>query len=656
MADLPRATVTQAVQGGGVGNGSELLCIMSPVSSGVVATPRLFTQVQDCLDTYGFHEGLDLAAHHVEVNKLPFLHVGLTIAQAAALGPVNIEGVTGSSTVSFSGTPKDDEDIWILIDTGGTVGTDGILFQVSRDGGRVYGGKLRLGTATSYEIPRTGITVAFSVGALVAGDIAKARCVAPTYDAAGLLAAFTALAATSHLPRVIHLCGDIDTTTEVQDAIDRINAYETTNQRHSRIMCSARQRFADCAMAHTKGTFKRAGITPADVDFDAAGDTITRDTGSWIDDGFAVGQSVTVSGAAQAGNNAVHGVISTLSATVMTLPASPGLTAESNTPGSQLTITGVGPGDLDFTATTVTRNTGSFVTDGFKVGQTVTIAGTVSNNFSAVLTVVSATVLTFASGGVTESNKSGSGVTITGTETTTTWKSAIQTIVGATPQTEKVGHRVSLWAGRARRGSPIDGSRRRRPASWAAALRIMGHDLHVSAAQMDLLGLEGWSITDNNGILEDHDERVHGGLLPMRVACLTTSDDLAGVFVALPVTLDTDNAPLSRLQSGLVCDLACRIAKRETTLKLGSNIVLNTSTGFIREADRKLVEKTVTNVLKSALLVPGAEGPKASGVSFTMAGGIDMRTPGTQVPCEVIVTTLGYFEDIKTTVRVAVGG
>lgn len=57
------------------------------------------------------------------------------------------------------------------------------------------------------------------------------------------------------------------------------------------------------------------GVTFAEVG--GTGDTITRSGGSWLDDGFAAGDIVTVSGSA--GNNVTTDAITTVTATVMTL-------------------------------------------------------------------------------------------------------------------------------------------------------------------------------------------------------------------------------------------------------------------------------------------------------------------------------------------------
>tara|TARA_R110000868_G_scaffold373332_1_gene637275 strand:- start:21 stop:578 length:558 start_codon:yes stop_codon:yes gene_type:complete len=184
----------------------------------------------------------------------------------------------------------------------------------------------------------------------------------------------------------------------------------------------------------------------------------------------------------------------------------------------------------------------------------------------------------------------------------------------------------------------------------------MEHDLHISAAKVALGGLSGWSITDADGLLEEHDERVDGGLLGIRVACLTSTDEFAGVFCALPVTLAEDNTPLSRLQVGFVSDLCCTVAKRETTRRLNEEVILDPSTGYMLESEREAINKYVEGQLRAALLTQGPEGQRASDVTFALATDVDMRTPGTAVPWEAVLTTLGYIERLSGTVRVPAGG
>jgi hypothetical protein len=182
--------------------------------------------------------------------------------------------------------------------------------------------------------------------------------------------------------------------------------------------------------------------------FAASGTTITRTVGSWLTDGFVSGQVIKIAGTV---SNNIQGVISSLTATVMTVQSAPSLVNETtisativsfpasdqhweNTianslsspagtilPGSVATInyateldfndsTGdinlyvwsdvqtqaSGSNTLTFAApaNTVTRSSGSWLTDGFLNGAIVKVSGSLSNNVTATITALTATVMT----------------------------------------------------------------------------------------------------------------------------------------------------------------------------------------------------------------------------------------------------------------------
>lgn len=567
MATLPNASVTLDTSGGAVGvSGTNLLCIISTSEKGPINTPQIHASSAGLISAFGRGEGTELAAHHLEVNRQVVCFIRATSATAGTISHSDETGVTGTSNVTFSGTPFDDEEIKVLVVAGGTIGTAGITIKTSRDGGLTYSGAIRLGTSTSYAIPGTGVTVNFAAGTLVAGDYATAYCVSPKWDAAGLGLAFDALAASVYLPRTIVVCGDVDTGGELQAVIDEINGYETTANRYARVVCSARDQY-------------RPAVAQG---------------------GLAV-------------------------------------SAVSGTPDSY------------------TRASGSFVADGFQVGMQITVSGfsTAANNGTKTVTAVTALALEIAELDVV-SEPTVSGVSIVGVEPKSTWRTAVEALIGTTPATAKTSHRTILRAGRARRKSPLDGSQKRRPSAWPYVVRQMGHAPHISPAKVDLGPLSGWSIVDEAGVLAEHDERVDGGLLAIRTGCLRTHDDLSGVFDALPVTLAADNTALSRHPVGAVMDIACTIAKRETQRKLNSEILVN-SNGTIQEAEAKRIEGVVLSQLRAALLSAGPEGQLASDVTFTISRSVNLLSPGAIVPCEVVVTPLGYLEQIATTVRVNVG-
>ncbi len=94
------------------------------------------------------------------------------------------------------------------------------------------------------------------------------------------------------------------------------------------------------------------------------------------------------------------------------------------------------PSDLDFDAAadTITRNTGSWINDGFEVGDVITITGTSSNNGNHTVVTVATSVLTVGNGIVNENNVNGAGVTIrTAVWSDTGWDSMRLALCAANP-------------------------------------------------------------------------------------------------------------------------------------------------------------------------------------------------------------------------------
>lgn len=576
-AVLPKASVTLATSGGSAGVQGDLVFILSCTEKGTAAQPGLYANSQAILDTFGWSEGLELAAHDLEQRGTELGFCKIATVTAGSIKNADVKGVTGTSAVTFTGTPFDEEYIFVECVTGGTIATAGIEIRYTRDGGVTWSGNVRLGTATSYVIPNSGITVNFAAGTLVAKDIAKAYCAPPKWDAASLQAAFTALQNSNHSPRLVVVCGDVVNSTELQNVIDAINTYETTGGKHSRVLSSVRDRFFPAAMQGTQT------VTTASV-----GKTYTRSAGSFITDGFQIGGTAVWAGFVNAASNGAK-TITALSATVMT----------------------------------------------------------VSEAIGADEAAVAGTSATFS-------------------ELKPAWRTAVEAVVGSTPTTAKVSHRTIFGGGRARRRSPINFFRKSRPCTWPYAMRAMLYDVQISPAKVENGALEGWSIIDEATNLtttsptkqiEMHDERVDGGLLAMRVMCLRTFAELSGVFVALPVTLDQDNASLSRAPVGHVADIVCGVAKAELTRKLSSEVVLkDDNTGKMLESERKRIESAVQTQLEIAVLTKRKNGQRASAVQFILDGTADLRIPGVEVTSETRVTPLGTFEQIKNTVRVAFPG
>lgn len=562
VAELSEVTTDVTEDGGGGGGGqTDVIAILSCFSTPAAADAEYFENVADAVTKHGAGPGLDYFAHHKDVTGLGAIVCGMSIVTAVALGPVDVTTITGSSAVTFSGTPSgDEEDIRFDVVDGGTIGVAGITFRVSRHG--INGDndpKIALGTATSYLIPGTGITINFGSGTLAAGDYARAYASPAKSNLAGIEAALDSVAALGIRPRVVLFEHEVASSSDADDIIAAIAYLKTTHKIHARAVAPVRDRYRDVA---------RQGA--ATVAFDSATKKMTRNVGSWV-------------------------------------------------------------------------------TDGFKVGMTVTVDGTVSNDGTYTASVVTALEMTVVEALVNEAAVAST--TITGTESVSTWKTALNTITSG-----KDSHRTLLAGGRARRRSPLTGARKRRNASWAILNRYFRHDMQVSPARKSDGPLEGWTIFDDNGQIAEHDERTSGGLLAKRIACLRSYvNNGKATFAEKPVTLGTEGKPMSRLPPGAVADLACTIVHSVTEDALNSNPQTN-SNGTIREDEAKKIERRVTSRVKAELFASDLrEGPRASGFTFALGRSTNILRAGAETTTTSVLTPLGTMEKIRNTVVVTTG-
>ena len=124
----------------------------------------------------------------------------------------------------------------------------------------------------------------------------------------------------------------------------------------------------------------------------------TRATGSFVTDGFVVGMTVTASGftvgaGGTSPNNGLS-VITAVTPTQLTVTKTPATVLDAATTGS-IAMAANG------TTSQYTRSAGSFVTDGWQVGQLITASGFVNaaNNGGSVVTAVTAGALTVTKAG-----------------------------------------------------------------------------------------------------------------------------------------------------------------------------------------------------------------------------------------------------------------
>jgi hypothetical protein len=609
MPTLPRATTVVEDTASAAVGGIDTVCVIAPHATQPDIIPRLYGSAKAIFDVHGYGEGVEYCSVHAERTRKNFLYVAIPIVTPGVVGREDKSGNTGGSvsTVTAGGDGVlAEHDGAIRVDTGGTVGTSQIKLSLSMDGQRTWK-PYRLGTATSLSIPFFNVSVSFTVGTLVAGDIIHTwHGTAPKGDADGWQAAREALAAQQKGFRSALLVGDLSTDTEAGAFLTQLEAYETANERFIYGRCSVRDRLPEAELSHNVARMT-AGTS---LTFDGTADTIERATGSWLAEGFAIGDTVTF----LSEDNDFTTLITDLTATLMSVTAA-GVDADEVTANATcvayptLTFLEVGAsGD------TITRNRGDWRADGFRAGDLIDIEGTASNDDveAGVVTTVTALVLTLGSqpaGDLDNETISTNGVTITAGETKAEWMATLDAEFASIDDAP----RIDIAAGRGRVLSPFSGWFMRRSAGWFASWREYQHDLHIATWRKDD-GDVGADLYDEDGQLVEWDDRVDGEAATAAkfTSLRTWANDGPVAFIARSLTRALDGSLLGDTHNEAVVNLACATVQLNSeNAAIGQSLILN-SDGTASKDSLSLIEARVNAALDQNLLTNRGEGPRAS--------------------------------------------
>lgn len=650
MATIPRATVHIDPTASAPGGGDNLICVLAPVATSPDMVPRLFGSASQVVDQHGYSEGAEYVALHSVGTAKPVLFVGMPIGTAGVISRSSGHDNTGSSIVSVAAGVNGvlaEHDGVIRVTVGGTVGTDQIKLSLSLDNGRLFK-SIRLGTAVSYVLPDVGVTASFAAGTLIAGDtVLEWHGSAPLISTSDLVTVRTALAGDLRFFRSLLLCGDVPDDTAASAVATQLNAYATSNDRFVYGRVSVPDRLPQAYLSHSYG---RVTGTPA-LTFAEVGsgtDTITRATGSFLADGFVVGDTITVTGTA---SNNVTGVITVLTALVLTtsVDLADEVTSAATIVGSPtLTFAEVGSG-----TDTITRSRGSFLVDGFRVGDTFTVLGSALNNVQGAITVATALTLT-TSVDIADEVLASSGVTIIGGETKAQWMARQDAEFAAVDAQSRID--ISAGRGAIIGGSPYSGWLRRVPAGWYASVREYQHDLHVATWRKDL-GPVGADLFDADNELVEWDERSDGGL--GSAARFTTLRSWAngprGAFIALSLTRAGDGQITSLTHNMAVVDAACNAVQTATENVIGRSLLLNAD-GTATKASLAVIAAEVNAVLELALLTSRGEGPRASRAVWTPSPDDVYNVPEPVMHGVLDLNLNGTVHSVDTAVRIRSGG
>lgn len=216
----PAVTITELDGALGIlpASSGRLLALVGVASSGPIDTPATFARVRDVVSTFGSGPLVEAAAYFIKTFGRPcvIVRTGQSNPGAFPAGDsVQFEG-TGDSAVTVedaSTSPFDDLEFYFEVVSGGTVGTAGITFRWSIDGGRTLSPVTSLGTDTGFVFPASGgVQVDFAAGTLAAGDKFSFVGTAPQWNGAELTSALGSLFASSINWEICHVVGVVDGT------------------------------------------------------------------------------------------------------------------------------------------------------------------------------------------------------------------------------------------------------------------------------------------------------------------------------------------------------------------------------------------------------------------------------------------------------------
>lgn len=177
----------------GLGN---VIAVVGISSAGTANQPYVSPVPGNFVTNFGYGPGPQAAALIAQQSGNPVVFIKAAQSGAGVANAVIRVGTTGTSAMTISGTPLDCYQLLVTVSVAGTIGTagnNGPAINVSLDNGRTVYASKNLGTATTYAVANTGLTLNFTVGTVVVGETYGAFCTAPTWSDATVTSAIVSL-------------------------------------------------------------------------------------------------------------------------------------------------------------------------------------------------------------------------------------------------------------------------------------------------------------------------------------------------------------------------------------------------------------------------------------------------------------------------------
>jgi hypothetical protein len=180
-----------------------ILAVIAPATAGPVNMPQMFQGDSQIFSTFGPSPLTEDCSYTLARSGNPVIADRATASQAASYGSI-ASSLTGSSAVTAgSAAPADNYEVLVKFVVGGTVGTAGIQYTYSLDGGNTVSAVQALGTASVLTIPNfagggsPGVSFNLSAGTINTNDSFSCNVQSAAMSNADVATALTALGQTT---------------------------------------------------------------------------------------------------------------------------------------------------------------------------------------------------------------------------------------------------------------------------------------------------------------------------------------------------------------------------------------------------------------------------------------------------------------------------
>lgn len=231
---MPTGDVELTVLDGGAGvvvvPASSVAVVIGASSAGTAATVVATRNANTLATAVGYGPAVDQSGMIIAAGGTVLFMKSATTTPGAASAVAPF--ATGTSVVTVTGAPHDAYLVKFTVVNGGTRGTTGITFKISLDAGRTYGPVIALGTAVTYAITGTNLTLNFGAGTMVAGESITFGCTEPLTSDASVQACLVALEASPYAITgwgLMRICGPRNgaSASTIQGYLDTMVATKT---------------------------------------------------------------------------------------------------------------------------------------------------------------------------------------------------------------------------------------------------------------------------------------------------------------------------------------------------------------------------------------------------------------------------------------------